>query len=141
MNEKELHEYKKNALNQYRYDKIRMDALIAEKIEWEHRRDLIGGSGYGCTTSHDVSSRTELVASKISDIISRLEAEIGACNDSMINVLGLINSVQNERKRAVLVMRYITGMSGSGIAIKLNKDRGTVRKVLESAIDSIEFPE
>ena len=57
----------------------------------------------------------------------------------MINVLSLINSVQNERKRAVLVMRYITGMSVSGIAIKLNKDRGTVRKVLESAIDSIEF--
>ena len=136
----ELHELKKNALNQYRYDKIRMDALIAEKIEWEHWRDLLGGSGYGCTTSHHGCSRTERVASKISDIISRLEAEIRSCDDSMINVLGLINSVQNERKRAALVMRYITGMSVSGIAIKLNKDRGTVRKVLESAIDLIEFP-
>lgn len=87
-------------------------------------------------TSPEPDSLTELIAKKEALLI-RLNTRQAEALSIMENVMRAIETVDNSLQHAILVRRYITGVSLEDIADELNYEYSWLTRLHNRAIDSI----
>lgn len=89
--------------------------------------------------TNDNNSKVETCAIKCVEIQQKIIDEIKSAQYNRNIVQDAIERMKDTRKRDILTMRYVNGMSVSDIAIKLNKDRNNIYKMIRTGIRNVEL--
>lgn len=89
--------------------------------------------------TNDNTSKVERCAIKCAEIEEQILNELMVAEDSRRYILDAIESVQDMRRKEVLEMRFISGISVHQIAIRLDKSEDNIYKLLRTSIKRIEL--
>lgn len=129
-------------LESYRELYARCEGLAAELQQWtdlgvriNQRYDVQGGHG------GDVNSKVETSSLETAEICRKIDLELRSAINCRESVKRLLKSPKKDYHKLVLELRYINGLPIWRIARILRKSEETIKGVIKSAINSIDFGE
>jgi len=131
---------KKRFLEQYVYSVRRIKRLQQEYEEWEtigtNITQKLSNTGI---RSSDNQSKVEKAAIHLANIQNTILDEMQESEYTRTEIENTINSVKDLRRRELLEMKYIRGLSVHKIAMKWDKAEQDIYRQLRTAVKKIDI--
>ena len=132
---------KREYLEQYQTAQRRIVGLTHELEKWQtigtKVNNAIGGGGSG---SNVKSSKVEMAAVNVGDILKKIQVEINTAAEIRDTVLDVINQRSKRlRYREILKMYFVNGMSVPELAKELKKGNRTITNAIAVAIKELDI--
>ena len=131
---------KRNFLGRYGYSIRRVKNLNRELEEWRTIATNITQKLTPVTVkNHDNESKVERCAIRISEIEKDILEEISAAEEYREQITVAVEGIKDTRRRELIEMRYITGLSVNNIAGIIGKDEDNIYKMIRKTIRSMDI--
>ena len=131
---------KRRYLDRYSYSVRRVKNLNRELEEWQTIATNITQKITPVTVKNkDNESKIERCAIRIAEIENDILNEISAAEEYREQISTAVDSIKDTRRRELIEMRYITGLSVNNIAGIIGKDEDNIYKMIRKTIKSMEI--
>ena len=131
---------KRRYLDRYSYSIRRVKNLNRELEEWQTIATNITQKITPVTVKNkDNESKIERCAIRIAEIENDILDEISAAEEYREQISTAVGSIKDTRRRELIEMRYITGLSVNNIAGIIGKDEDNIYKMIRKTIKSMEI--
>ena len=126
-------------LSQYKYCMVRLETLMEEREKWFTIGTKVNSVSDGMPHASSDESKVERSAVAIAEITHEIDTEICVLQHKRQVVQDVISKVENHKRRAVLEMRYITGMKFSEIADAFDDTERNIYEAHKKAIEGLKI--
>lgn len=131
---------KRNYLLSYRQQKMRLRRLKQQREEYLYLRGKANNLGTTITRGQ-TSDETGEAATRILDIVDRIDFKIDECYKALSEILAYIErSDTTEKEKLILTCRFVKDMSAEQIALEIEepyRGRGAMRKRIKRIVDKL----
>lgn len=131
---------KRRYLDRYSYSIRRVKNLNRELEEWRTIATNITQKITPVTVKNkDNESKIERCAIRIAEIENDILMEIEAADEYREQINNAVNNIKDTRRRELIEMRFITGLSVNHIAGIIGKDEDNIYKMIRKTIRSMDI--
>lgn len=131
---------KRRYLDRYSYSIRRVKNLNRELEEWRTIATNITQKITPVTVKNkDNESKIERCAIRIAEIENDILMEIEAADEYREQINNAVNNIKDTRRRELIEMRFITGLSVNRIAGIVGKDEDNIYKMIRKTIRSMDI--